>query len=54
MSKGDVITYDDLIGLRPYSGICCSKYMNYIGKKLKRDVRENDFYRIMIFNRLKY
>lgn len=43
MSKGDVITYDDLIGLRPYSGICCSKYMNYIGKKLKRDVRENDF-----------
>ncbi len=43
MKKGDTITYSDLIGLRPYTGICCSKYMNYVGKVLKRDVKENEF-----------
>ena len=38
MKKGDYITEDSLLILRPYDGICASEYFNILGKKLTRDI----------------
>jgi N,N'-diacetyllegionaminate synthase len=38
MKEGEIIEEKDLIALRPYDGICASKFENYIGKKLLKDV----------------
>ena len=43
MKKGDIIIWDDLIGLRPNNNICCTEYKKYIGMILKNDVTENEF-----------
>ena len=38
MKEGEIIQEKDLIALRPYDGICVSKYENYIGFQLSKDV----------------
>lgn len=42
MKKGDIITEDDLIPLRPNSGICASNFEEFIGKTLEIDVNKHD------------
>ena len=41
LKKGDIITENDLIALRPYNGICVSKFGEILGKELIQDVSEN-------------
>lgn len=43
LKKGHIVTLKDLSSLRPYNGICVSKYANYLGLMLKEDVKKNDF-----------
>jgi N,N'-diacetyllegionaminate synthase len=38
MNQGEIITENDLIALRPNSGICASKFEEFIGKTLRCDV----------------
>ena len=42
MKQGDIINEDDLIPLRPNSGICASHFEDFIGKILKMDVNKLD------------
>ena len=42
MKKGDIINEDDLIPLRPNSGICASHFEDFIGKIMKMDVNKLD------------
>lgn len=42
MKKGDIISEDDLIPLRPNSGVCASHFEEFIGKILKIDVNKLD------------
>jgi N,N'-diacetyllegionaminate synthase len=40
LKKGHILKQDDLIALRPYNGICVSKYESLLGKKLINNVEE--------------
>jgi len=40
MKKGELINEDDLIPLRPNSGICASQFERFLGKKLQFDVNK--------------
>lgn len=40
MKKGDYITEDSLLILRPYDGISASEYFNILGKKITRDIEK--------------
>lgn len=42
MKKGEIINEDDLIPLRPNSGICASHFEEFIGKTLNMDVNKHD------------
>lgn len=42
MKKGDIIGEDDLIPLRPNSGICASHFEEFIGKTLNMDVNKHE------------
>lgn len=42
LQKGHRIGHDDIIGIRPLVGICCSEYENFISKILNIDVKEHD------------
>ena len=48
LNEGHIITEEDLIPLRPYNGICVSKYENIVGEKIvknvyKHQILSNDF-----------
>jgi sialic acid synthase SpsE len=44
MKKGEIITHDDIIGLRPYdAGLCCTKYEEIIGKTMKTNANYHCF-----------
>ena len=43
LKSGYKIKEEDLIALRPYDGICSSKYKEYIGKELTRDMQKYDY-----------
>lgn len=38
LKPGDILKEEDLIPLRPYDGICVSKYENYIGKEISKNI----------------
>lgn len=41
--KGEIIKEEDLVALRPASGLCPSKFEEIIGKKLQSDTEKNNF-----------
>jgi len=41
LNEGHIITEEDLIPLRPYNGICVSKYENIVGEKIVKNVYKN-------------
>lgn len=43
MEIGEKIKQEDLIPLRPLSGICVSRFQDYLGKVLSENVSENQF-----------
>ena len=43
LKTGDKIKEEDLIALRPYDGICSSKYEQYIGRILLKDMKKYDY-----------
>ena len=49
LKKGHIITENDLIALRPYNGICVSKFEHIIGNELKKDVSENSYVNYNLF-----
>jgi len=40
LKKGHILKQDDIIALRPYNGICVSKYESLLGKKLINDTKK--------------
>jgi N,N'-diacetyllegionaminate synthase len=40
---GHILSEDDLIPLRPYDGICVSKFEEYIGKQITTALSKNDY-----------
>ena len=49
LKKGDIITENDLIALRPYNGICVSKFGEILGKELIQDVKMNSYVKSILF-----
>jgi N,N'-diacetyllegionaminate synthase len=49
LKKGDIITENDLIALRPYNGICVSKFGEILGKELIQDVKMNSYVKYISF-----
>ena len=50
LSKGKSITREDLAFKKPSKGIKPILYVRFIGKKLKRSVRKDDFLKYKHFN----
>ena len=48
LKKGHSIKFDDLVNLRPGTGISPMKILNFIGKKLKVNVKKNQ--QLKIYN----
>ena len=42
IKKGQKISSNDLINLRPKIGVCSSHFFNIVGKKLNKSKKEND------------
>ena len=42
LKKNQIITKDDIETLRPLIGICASKYLDVIGKKIKRSLKKGE------------
>ena len=42
LNKGDILDENDLIELRPFSGLCASKIDKVIGKKLNKNLKKGD------------
>ena len=49
LKKGDIICEKDLIALRPYNGICVSKFGEILGKELIQDVKMNSYVKSILF-----
>lgn len=49
LKKGHIITENDLIALRPYNGICVSKFGEILGKELIQDVKMNSYVKYISF-----
>jgi len=52
LKKGDIICEKDLIALRPYNGICVTKFECVIGKELEKDVSENTYVNYNLFKNI--
>ena len=50
LKKGTKIDYNHLTTLRPNNYICGTRFEEFIGKILNRDVLENDFLKLEHFN----